>query len=336
MGTQLEVIVDGRWLSMEMLHGVDSFSTCWPGGSDELSWTPATNPARRFAGEEDVVGIYGGVPVFAGHLLEPDASTDQLTATGAWREGDDFSALDGSGNASRTPDTAIDQAISRGLNWTRPASINASTIAIDISQGPVGVGQLLDRNGENTTVRWGVDPYRRVYAQADPTTPSFQTLPIAGGLGYALDGYASTLIGRYQPTSTTYATVTVTDPVAEALHGHVEAVVSLIDRGVISAGTATNHLTSMLALGRSTPKWTRSLEVVYGELLSMGGGKVALETVAAGDLLRVNGGYELVQRGNSNMFIDVLIGRTELSGGTLTITPLLIAPRAFTDVLAAS
>jgi hypothetical protein len=42
MGAQLEVNVAGRWLSMESFYGDVSMSTVWPGGSDELSWTPET------------------------------------------------------------------------------------------------------------------------------------------------------------------------------------------------------------------------------------------------------------------------------------------------------
>lgn len=334
MGTQLEINVGGRWLSMESFYGDVAMSTVWPGGSDELSWTPAGPPTHRFSGGEDVTGYFGGVPVWRGHLLEPDPSQDQLTATGAFHEGFDYAALDSVGAASRTPNVAVDQAIIRGLNWTRPATINASTIAIDISQGPVSVGALLDRNGENTTVRWGVDPYRQVYSTADPAGPTYQTLPIAGGLGYALDDYASTLIGRYLDSATsTYKTVTVTDTTAEGRHGHVERIVDLTTRGAISTATATNHLNSMLNLGRSTPQWTQSIEVVYGELLNMGGVPVSLETVAAGELLRVHGGFELAQRRNGLMYVDFLIGRTQLSGGTLTISPIQLAPRNLTDVL---
>jgi hypothetical protein len=317
MGTQLEINVGGRWLSMESFYGDVAVSTIWPGGSDELSWTLQVRPLRRFSGGEDVIGYFGGVPVWRGHLLEPDPSQDQLTATGAFHEAYDYAALDATGAVSKIPDTAIDQAIVRGLNWTRSTSVQSTIVNFDTTTGPVSLGALLDVMTSAQTQRWGVDPYRQPYTATDPTTPSYQTLPIAGGLGYALDDYASTLIGRYlDATTSTYKTRTITDTVAEAQHGHVERIVDLTFRG-----------------NRSTPQWTQSIEVVYGELLNPGGVPVSLETVTAGELLRVHGGFELAQRRNGLMYVDFVIGRTQLSGGTLTISPIQLAPRNLTDVL---
>lgn len=330
MGTQLEIIIDGKWQSMETLVGDVNMSTIWPGGSDLLSWTPMLS-FSRFHGGEDVTGRYGGVPVWRGHLLEPDPSQDQLSATGAWRESD-IAALDGTGTATKVPDTAIDQAIARGLDWTRPASLQSSNVGIDISQGPVSVATLLDTMASGQTSRWGVDPYRQVYKVDDPTAPSYQTLPLAGGLGYALDNYASTLIGRYlDSTTSTYKTVTVS---VTPTHGYVEDIIDLTPRGSRSSTQASDILTNMLAKDRAVPQWTKPLEVAYGELLSMGGVPVALETVAAGEMIRVNGGFELAQRLNGAMYIDILIGRTELSDGTLTISPMQLAARNLTDFLA--
>jgi hypothetical protein len=330
MSAQLETIVNGEWQSLETFVGDVTMSTIWPGGSDLLSWTP-TLPFARFAGGEDVIGSYGGVPVWHGHLLEPDPSQDQLSATGAWREGAGFAALDGTGTGTKVPDTAIDQAIARGLNWTRPTSLQSSNVGLDISQGPVSVATLLDTMASGQTSRWGVDPYRQVYKVDDPTEPSYQTLPLAEGLGFALDNYASTLIGRYlDSVSSTYKTETVW---VTPTHGYVEDIVDLTPRGGRTAAQVDSVLSNMLAKDRAVPQWTRSIEVAYGELLSMGGVPVALETVAAGELLRVNGGFELAQRLNGAMFVDIQIGRTELSGGTLTISPMQLAARNLTNFL---
>jgi hypothetical protein len=334
VGTKLEITVSGRWLSMESFLGAVEMSTVWPGGSDEVSWTPAVTPVRRFSGGESVVVYYGGVPVWAGKLTEPDPSQAQLTAIGAWREGADFAGLDNLGAANKVPDTVVDQAIIRGLNWTRPTSLQNSTVGIDITQGPVSVATLLDTMASGQSSRWGVDPLRQVYKADDPTTPSFQTLPIAGGFGYALDNYASTLIGRYlDSVSSTYKTETVTDTTAESLHGHVERIIDLTPRGGRTAAQANSILTNMLAKDRSIPQWTQPIEVVYGELLNMGGVPVALETVAAGEMLRVNGGFELTQRRNGLMYVDMVIGRTQLANGTLTISPIQMASRSLLDTL---
>lgn len=337
MATNLDVRVGGKWLSLTCLYGDIEMSTVWPGGSDELSWSVGSQSGFRSRGGELVDACFGGVPVWAGSLLEPDPSQDRLVAQGAWRDAEGFVALDSLGAATKTPDTAIDQAIARGLRWTRPATLSSSNTVSDITQGPLSLDVLLDNFAENQGISWAVDPTRQVFSKTDDVTPSYKTLPVAGGLGYALDNYASTVVARYLDGATsTFKTVTVTDAVAEAAHGHVEAVVDLTGRGSTSTATATNIATNMLNTRRSTPQWTTPLEVSYGEILTAGGAPVVLETVAAGAVLRVNGGFELAMRQNGAMYVDMLIGQTQLSDGTLTIQPLLKATRSYQDFVTAA
>jgi hypothetical protein len=333
--TQLEVTIGGRWIGLECLYGDVEQSTVWPGGSDELSWALGTQPAHRFTGGELVVGYYGPLPVWAGSLLEPDPSQDRVIAQGAWREADEYAALDGSGNATTIPNTAVDQAIIRTLAWTRPTTISGSAVDLDVSQGPVMVGALLDSWSEQSGQRWGVNPGREVVTKADDTTPTFQTLPLDGGLGYTRDTYASTLVGRYY-NGATYATTTRTDSVAEAAHGHMEAIVDLTPRGTLTLAKANTILDNLLALGRAIPSWTTGIQLTYGELLTDTGVPVALETVAAGTILRIPGGFELAQRLNGQMYLDVPIGRTQLAGGVLTIQPADVAVRSLTDLFTAA
>lgn len=337
MALDLDIVVGGRWLAMECLYGDVEISTVWPGGSEELSWSMGTPPAHRFAGGETVAAYYGGAALWAGALLEPDPSQDRTVAAGAYREGEGFAAIDNTGAATTVLDTAIDQAISRGLRWTRPTSIRNTSFAIDVSQGPVTVSAELDMLNDVNGQRWGVDPFRQVYVASDPTVPAYQTLPLPNGAGFALDHYASTLIGRYLDSGTsTYKTVTVTDSTAAAQHQTVEQIVDLTGRGAISSTQATNHLTSLQTLAKAIPTWTAPMEFSYGELLNNGGTPVALEVVQAGQLLRVHGGWDLAQRLNGQMFLDVLIGRTQLNDGVIQVQPLQMAARTLTDVLQAA
>lgn len=333
--TDLTIMADGKWLNLFSLPGDITMSTIWPGGSDELSWTLGATSSLRFRGGEIVKGFYGGVCVWCGTLLEPDPSQEQLSAQGLWRLGDNFAALGAGGGASINPDVSIDQAISRGLQWTRPNSILNAQTPLDVSQGPVTVGALLDTYAENSGLRWGVNPAGEVYTQADPvppTLPAYKTIPMAGGLGYALDNYASTLVCRYLDSATsTFKTVTVTDAAAASAHTTREQVVDLTGRGAITSTQATTFGNSLLTLGRSNPQWTTSLELVYGELLTMGGAAVVLEKVAAGSMVRVMGGFELAARQNGAMYVDFMIGQTSLSGGTLTLQPLLKTTRTYQD-----
>lgn len=329
----LEVMVGGRWLALDVLYGDVEMSTCCPGGSDQLSWT-STAPSRPYRGGEDVRAYFGSHCVWAGSLLEPDPSQDQLTATGAFREGAGFAAM-AAGIATAIPDTAIDRAIGAGLRWTRPSSISSSAAKVDITQGPIFLDALLDTFANDSGMRWGVNALREVFVRADNTSPSYQTLPLEGGPGYALDGYASTLIGRYLDSATsTYKTATVTDATAEANHGHVEQLINLTTRGAITTAQATSQLNGLLTLGAAVPSWISSEEFSYGEILTMGGTAVALETVAAGALLRVHGGASLPQRLNGQLYVDLPIGTTTVSEGTLKIGPAQLAIRTLADFVA--
>lgn len=339
MGTKLEVVVGGKWLSCETIIGNLQMSTVYPGGSDELSWDPSVFNDFRIRGRQDVTAYFGGVPVWAGKVLEPDASSGTLTAQGAFRDLDNFIALDSGGAATKIPDTAINQAIARGLDVTiiqPPGTISSVAVTQDISQGPVRVSALLDSYAKANNVSWGVDPNRQIFTQSTPTTPTYQTLPIAGGLGQGFDNYASHLWARHlNGAGTAYVTETASDADAALRWDHVEDVYDFTNLGAVSIAEASNRLSYLLGPGgRSTPQWTESIEVAYGELLNMGGVPVALETVAAGTMLRVNGTYELAQRNNTGAaYVEFIIGRTLFDGATLTLTPLNIAPRTITDIL---
>lgn len=332
---ELQIRIGGRWLAVEGLYGQVEMSTVWPGGSDELTWEMGSRPLRKFRGGQLVQAYHGPVCVWSGVHNEPDPSQDQQAARGLWRHGDGFEALDGSGNATTVPDTAIDQAISRGLLWTRSASISSSAVDYDISQGPVSITTLLDAWATANTKRWWVTPAGEVLGVTDDSTPTWQTFPLDTGLGYDLGNYASTLVGRYQ-TSTGYATSIRTNTQAETDHGHQEQIVDLTPRGLLTATKANNTLDSLLALGKAVPAYTTGIEAAYGEVLTRGGTPVSPELVYAGPVVRVHGGVDLVQRKNSALYLDVQIGRTQLADGVLTISPMQVTGDTLADQLTAA
>jgi hypothetical protein len=339
MATDLSIRVSGMPLELVCLYGDIEMSTVWPGGSGELSWSTVGMPASLARGQATVEAYVGPERVWYGTMDQPDPSQERLTAQGLWRLGDNFDALNSDGTASTVPNDAIDYAITRGLKWKRPTSIQATAVDIDVSQGPVKLGALLDAMCEDAGTRWGVDTAGNVVARADSTTPVYTCLPLDGGLGYALDDFASALLGRYIDSSDSkYHTVIVTDALAVSQTGvYREGEADLTPRGPITGVKATKILTNILALGRSKPQFTENISFAYGELLTANGSvAVALETAAAGGILRVPGGLDLARSGSGDLFVDVPIGQTTLSEGILTIQPLQAATRNFTDVLTAA
>jgi hypothetical protein len=329
----LNITVNGTPLATAAKFGDVEMSTVWPGGSDELSWAVTNQPSALSTGGLLVKAFVGPWCVWGGTLLEPDPSQDRMVAQGLWRLGDRYEALTSGLLATATPDTAIDQGIARGaLPWTRSASLSSTAVDVDVSQKPLMIGELLDAWTEQSAKRWGVDAFGNAFAKVDETTPTYRVLPLDGGLGFALDGYACRLFGAYY-NGTSYAIADRSDTVAQALHGYAEGAVDLTVRGTLTSTKANTILDNILALGRSTPQWTTSISVGYGELLTMNGSPVMLETVQAGKVLRVPGGLDFARSNYGQMYVDMLIGSTSLSDGLLTIQPMQTAARSFTDVI---
>lgn len=332
----LNITVNGHRLSMDGLVGDVQLVQAWPGGAEEFSWVPGAQTPQRFRGGELVTAYLGSLPVAAGTLTEPDPSQERMIVQGAYREAEGYVALDSSGNATTVPNTAIDQAIVRGLAWTRPTTVSSSAVDLDVSQGPVYLDQLLDAWTNQSGTRWGVNASRQVITANDATTPSWTTLPLDGGLGFTLDNYASQVIGRYY-TGSSYATRTRTASTADTIR-HKEAIADLTPRGTLTSTKADTILDNLLNLGRATPQWMDPIALSYGELLTMGGTPAVLETVSGvgGALLRIPGGFEMAQRLNGARYIDIPIGRTTLAGGLLTIEPRDLPIRTLADAIAAA
>lgn len=329
----LSLVIGTRDLKQESLVGDIEVSTVWPGGLDQVTWTPATPPMRRLTGGEPAQLYFGPVLIGSGNVLEPDASQDELAITGLWKQAYNYPAFDASFLPTKTPGIAIDRAHDLGMAFTRTYTFSPSAVDIDTTEGPVQVGNLLDAWSEQSAIRWGIDQYGQFKPQADSVAPMYQIVELEGGLGYALDNYACTLYGRYNNGTTYVTTNPVTDAVAKELHGTVAATVDLTPRGTLTEAKAEAILTNLLALGRSQPQWVSSIELSYGEIFTMEGSKVALETVQAGCVIRVPGGYELAQRLNGALFVDVLIGRTDLSNGLLTLSPFQAATSTYADLV---
>lgn len=336
LNKQIGITIGGKWLALDAPYGDVELSTVQQ-GPDQLSWTQGFSSARRYKGGQPVVGYLPDSPhrIFTGTLSEPDPSQDQMSAVGAWQSAGEWTALDNSNNATKVPDIAIDRAIGAGLRWVRPASISAAAVDIDTSQGPVTLGALLDTWATANGKIWQVNARGEIVAASPPTFPTWQIYPLEEGLGYDRTNYASTLIGLWFDGAAYQKTI-VTDPIAEANHGHKEQPVDLTGRGALTSTKAINILTNVLALGAATPAWTRSIELSYGELLTTNSVAVPLETASAGGkpLLRVHGGFELAQRLNGQMYVDIPVGRTTLPGGVLTMQPAEFVSRNLADFVA--
>lgn len=336
----LNVRVGGIWLG-SIPNGAFADVTvthAWPHGSDEATWRmrPTVSHQVLDRGGSLVEVFNGGIRTWRGHLAEP-AAQGQFSANGSWYEAKGVLALDGSGNATNIPDTAVDAAIARGaITWTRPASLSA--VSWGTPGEPMKLAELLDQAMAGLGQRCWVDANGAVRGSIDPLGIAFAVPRAAVGRGLTLaeDDYYSHLVGTYLAAGPVYATVTVGDALAATRWGRKEARVDLTGMGIITAGTATTQLTNRLALSGARMGYAESLVVGRGEITTPGGTPAALDAVQAGQLIRLQGVSDR-SRPADRPVTDIVLGKSVYTDGapTTTLTPVGKAARNLTEVIAA-
>lgn len=339
MTTQLELRVNGQWLSSLVPWGELTYSHVADGGCKAASWridAPLTFAHPALARGALAQVMLGSAPVWAGKITEPDVDDDwTINAVGLAELSADWMCFDGSGNTTSRPDTAIDQAIADGIPWTRPQSLSATAFAsADQTDGLNRLTDLLDAWADAQGKRWGVNADQQVYAVADPSTPTWILMPGTSRLGLADDDYASDLYLRYLST-TGYATAHVFDAAAKAPGGpgYRAYPVDLTPLGLMSGTAAAVIGNGMLAKGKARLGYTNGVEVTRYQIATVGGSPACLAMVKAGDMVRQYG-VQNEQPGAPMSHVNWVIGETNYEAGseTLTLTPVGLVDRNLEDI----
>lgn len=342
---QVALKLGGEYLQSRGAYGDLNLKWSWPGGCQEASWQMSTTFGSRFptvvrgALEE---ALWGGWSIWRGKLQEPDWNgTDvSLTAAGLFREGERYMAFDGSTNTTDVASTAVDQAIARGLQWTRHSSVPTTSLATGTTDPVNSVSALLDAHAEAATKRWGVDAFGSCYFAADPTTPTFYVRPGSGDLGIADDNYASHVVLRHVTTTGGYrsaiypAAFAATD--YSTKYGHSEFVRDITDKGPIADATADAWAQAVYTRTLARPGWTNGLELAHGEVLNEGGKPMHPLRVAAegyGKVCRLLGVRDEI---TLTPYTDFVVGGTawsESNPDVVQVDPVGLASRSQEDVL---
>lgn len=330
-----QVRVGGTWLSSLGWWGEQTVRHRWPYGCWETTWsmnlpTYSRPPALVTGANVDV--YFGATPIWSGRLAEPNWDSQEFTAVGHVRDGEQALCLTGAGVTTATPDVAIDAAINRGsVRWVRSAPLSNVTFAeADNTDSLNYLGALLDAWSVEQNKRWAVGADRKVYAAADPTTPTWYVTPGAGVLGVADEDYVTDVYGRYRSTNGAYATARATDT-SQGL-GTREVGVDLTPLGRISSTKAQNVVNGILAKSKARTGWTNGVTVTADQVTSPGGIPASLATVTAGQMVRLQG--LLDQRGIAT-YTDIVLGETvwDVDEGTLQLNPVGLAERDLRSIV---
>jgi hypothetical protein len=281
-----------RWLSQEGAYDGLKMSWATPGGCNAMSFTfrkpplwrsDALNPGRQIHACRGTSWCWRGI------LDEPTPATDgwSVTAHGAGGFSDDYLALYSVSWGVGVFDDAVDQAIARGLDWVRPATLNVSGVwaGQQVDSGAQTITNLLDLACNKGGLTWVVatTPSGNL-VQIIPLPTRANRLIVAGNPeSRSIDSGASDLYIRYQATTdkgktpAAYATTLVSNTADRTAHGRRELLMDISSAGPYTAGQAQAVGNAVLA------RWQRigfadPFVVAQGELLTLGGQEIDLGT----------------------------------------------------------
>lgn len=335
--------VDGQWLSTVVASWGDLEVTHGRNGPVAASWSMAMLDDARpeCLTRNAVVEIYTGPRSYwSGTLGEPDWSSLTFTAIGIARAGEAAECLNGSGQVTSKLNTAIDQAIARGVvGWVRGADFGNTDLAgpeggagVD-DPNPGKLNELLDAWASENGKQWRVSASGLLtWYVEDETAPSWLVLPGAAVMGVADDDVTDRVFLRYRSSSAGQLR-TASYPAATP-PGGIERRATIVDLGAMTSTRATNiaeGIYNKLLAGRTG--WSNAIEVSPEQVTDLGGNPADLTLIRAGESVRVLGARD--PRG-ATRYIDVVIDETRYQPGerTILLQPVGMVAHTWEQVLA--
>lgn len=305
------------------------FSTTYPGGADQASWNflvPEAFEHRAMGPGRRVEILNGASRVWKGRLQEPVPGTPwNCTAIGIGTEAANFRAYAPASNNALALNEVVDNAISRGLQWIRNATLPTET-GTNQASASMSVADAFNQVSDDNNQYWKVDNRGNITLGPSPAnaTHLFYAIDTAGAR--TLNGFVTTLYLHYtDSTSKTIKTVVSTNAAAAARFGNLEDEYDLSSVGTMAAGHAQQYSDALLA--KLTPRtyFSDQFTATKGQLCTLGGQPVDLATIAAGIDMRV---HYVAPSATGEIYpgqqADILIGATQYDSDneTLTLTPV--------------
>jgi hypothetical protein len=345
-----EVIIGGIQASTITQVAGLKWSHTRKGGCAEASWEMGLGPdyINDTFRQGATVEIWDGTRIWKGLLAEPErGETWKMYARGLGSLAYKWLALDASAVPSSVPNTAIDEAITRGLAWTRGMSFSGSAFSSSSTTTDFNkIGALLDALMQEQTgaADWFVDADGVLSWAVDATTVTYRAR-WDGFSATADDDYRTHIYARYVTAvdatsgrATAWATATATDTAAADRWGPVEEGIDLTDLGVITGGRAGSIAAGYLAEMRARTQFADKIEFKVGDLRMMGDTPARLQHVRENQVVELLGATDSIGTTSPSFTTKFVIGSAEYDddSGVLTVAPVMAAPRTLTDIIAAT
>lgn len=329
--TRPEIRVGGFWLSSIVPQGWGELRhSTRPNGAWQVSWTIPNartwrHPALVYGASVEL--MFGPLALAPATLEEPNWDSGEFVARGACRNAEDAVSLTAAGDTTTAPNTAIDEAISRGvLSWTRVGDFGTTPVGDDDGDGGlVTLQSVLDAWADENDSGWAVDNDRNLIVRApDETTIDWLIVPGSGVLGSAAEERVDRIFVRYIDSTTGRRATESYPGVTPA--GGVERGIDITDRGRMSAAKAADIAESKWSELQGRSGWTNGLTLKGGQVTNLGGTVADLALVKAGDTMRLLGVPD--PRGVAHN-LDVVIGDTDYdwTDDELQVNPVGMAAR---------
>lgn len=314
-------------------------------GSESVSWSMPPEIALLDGGRRFVEVDDQGLVIWSGFMDEPSDQTGSYSASGLAKAAYRYPALNGSGLPTTIPNTAIDQAITNGLAWTRVMSFDAAALSSDLQGEHPDLGTLLDAWTAKQDEQWRLTDrggYVEHYTQ--PTTPTWVLAP-GFSLGTEASEYVSHLAGMRldvltvttpsgsASTRRVVAVPEVGDDDAATKWGYRSDVVDLTELGVISEAFAQSILNGMRKRGRHRFGWNGSLLVRTGQIFGPYGAPARISMPRGGDVVRMPRFWDDTQDFANHAYADLWIDRVVLRPGDDTVELQPVGMKSRSNIL---
>jgi len=281
---------DPRWLGTIGHVSALTYSSSCPGGDDQMSAILQVPPSFRTAAMDPGRRIEiwrGGSRVWQGKLNEPvpDVAGWQIAGHGLGTEGADFVSF----YRTWSLNDPVDQAIARGLRWKNPG-IAGGWLAQQVDSASQTVTDHLNSICTPSAQVWQVDKWGTLNVTGIPSQVNrllVSTSPVARTIANDV----TTVFLKYEASddgqgNVVYNTTDAFDQLDIDIHGPVEIYSDLSNAGVLSAGTAQNVGSQVLARYQRAA-FAGPFTVRHGQYLTTGGTPVDLGCERAGTVARL-------------------------------------------------
>lgn len=324
----------GDRIYLDMLGVVSAirYSTVYPGGDETAQWQmtlDARRTHRALATGRRISIPYGTSTGWQGTLDNPQRGNPwQFTATGRPAEAKNYQAVAPTTGNALALNEVVDNAISRGLAWTRPSSLPSVTDAQDQS-GSINLDDALTAVGQAVSQYWTLSRSLAVTMAALPTTLTYVLMASDTAGGRTLGDYATDVYVTYLDWNSN-APTTILRSATSRPFGRVEKNLDITNLNAIPLAQAQAAGDSYLATNSARLRFLGAFTVTYGQLLNPGGTPVDLATIQAGSVVRILLTDPDTAAGELALgAVQLVVGQTDydVDSDTLTLTPMDVAQR---------